>query len=69
MLIDEGWSKADADSYKKFLSGITMTSPAEAANSYAQSVLKADRSIGGLIMEFNDPRLPVTPKTEGANSK
>jgi hypothetical protein len=36
-----------------------MITPATAGNAYAQSVTSADRSLSGLVVDYDDPRLPI----------
>lgn len=43
----------------KFVAGAKMVSPTVAGHAYAHIALKAGRSIARLVLNFDNPRLPV----------
>ena len=56
---DEGWGPADMEKYEKFVAQVEMITPAVAGNAYAQTVTKCDANISGLVLDYDDPRLPI----------
>ncbi|EXJ92914.1 hypothetical protein A1O3_01470 [Capronia epimyces CBS 606.96] len=55
----DGWGEKEAAKYHDFVSKIELTSPTVAGNAYAQAVTKADPGLSGLLVEYDDPRLPI----------
>jgi len=45
--------------YEAFVSQIELITPAHAGHVFALTVTKADPSISGLVVDYDDPRLPI----------
>jgi NAD(P)-dependent dehydrogenase (short-subunit alcohol dehydrogenase family) len=66
-LVEEGWTPEDTAKYRKFVSSVETITPTIAGNAYAQTVTKGDKSLAGLIVEYNDPRLPIADQLKRSN--
>jgi hypothetical protein len=41
------------------MSGLDLITPTTAGNVYAQTITKGDASLSGLVVDYDDPRLPI----------
>lgn len=55
----EGWTAQDRKDYEGFVSKVDMVSPETAGNSYAQVLTHIDYELSGLIVDYDDRRLPI----------
>ncbi|KAH7019578.1 hypothetical protein EDB80DRAFT_561303 [Ilyonectria destructans] len=65
----EGWTANDIRHYEDFVSKIDMITPEVAGNAYAQVLIRGDREISGLIVDYDDPRLPIKEHLKRKNKE
>lgn len=66
---DEGWTANDIRHYEDFVSKIDMITPEVAGNAYAQVLIRGGREISGLIVDYDDPRLPIEEHLKRKNKE
>ncbi|KAM5353700.1 hypothetical protein ACJ41O_000350 [Fusarium nematophilum] len=55
----EGWTAKDIQDYEDFVSKIPLVTPQVAAHSYAQVLIHKSPALSGLVLDYDDPRLPI----------
>ncbi|KAF4474648.1 short-chain dehydrogenase reductase [Fusarium agapanthi] len=55
----EGWTAQDIQDYEKFVAQIPMALPSVTATSYASALVHRTPELSGVIVDYDDPRLPI----------
>lgn len=54
-----GWTQEDIDHYESFVSKIPLITAKIAATSYAELLLHPNPALSGLVVDYDDHRLPI----------
>lgn len=55
----EGFDEEHVKTYKTFTAKVEMITPSVAAMAFVSTVLRAGQELSGVVLDYNDPRLPT----------